>query len=880
MRAPALLILAATAGLHAQTGQIVNLRIAPVAGGTVILTPGSTVNFSITNLQYRLEGGSGVILWVAVTGPGDVPLTGSGGAAVREFPARQSAGTSPPINDGKPIEFPNLRVPPFGPLTVWAELRRASDQSRIAFDNVHYVVRGTRTTTFMELQDLTPANGTSLTAGQRVNVRATFLVEHPTENNSRVISRIRVSLGAPHPEQRSLGGVTRPGLNQFLVDFSDFMVPSSGPVLLTIALLDLPYSLPVITYPVVGAPPPPAQRPVITRLDPDSAVAGGPAFQLTVTGQGFSSALGSRVEWDGTLLQTSVLSSEALTAQVPATLLPVPQGEPESRVAVRVRNAFTSFDPSIPVFFTIRNPLIPDNGVISGRRLELTDYFLPGYENYWVEPNTSCLFGGESVPLAFDVDRYVGELLFAGDGRLRDAAKLVGNGVVAKYARLQIAAFDVDSGAPVGAAQPERDEVVTQQGVKLQNLAGNSFLEGRDKQWVVSEFQVPIEELRFPARQRNPPGRRPIAVRNSFRINMDVASRTKTWCAAVDWAMLSIKVMAPLMLVHGTNAQAGTWEYKVGAVPSVVEHLTAKGIPFGHPINLKANGSFEENAGLLRDQVSSMLREFGTGRYEVHLVAHSKGATDSRWMLSRKRNQMGFRVLSLFSIGTPSQGTVGTDLVVVAGAKIRLGVTQAVVSSGIRREELERVLGDAATGLFVNWFDNPFTSDTPGVPLNPAANLQRPHNLRRINFYILNPFKPPDVPYFAIAGNADQNANWTIDLREEWAGMLDPPLSELDNTPSFNAVYQALRRIRFVNVVYVPFFGIAQFTVTPANAFLQNDLVSTVESTLCTKCGFERLPDSPPDSPPLPSFNLNHTLLKHPAAIDLILDKIREIENK
>ena len=71
---------------------------------------------------------------------------------------------------------------------------------------------------------------------------------------------------------------------------------------------------------------------VITSLSPNSAVAGGPAFTLTVTGTGFLPS--STITWNGVALATAFVSATELTALVPATLIT----EPES-VSVAAANS-------------------------------------------------------------------------------------------------------------------------------------------------------------------------------------------------------------------------------------------------------------------------------------------------------------------------------------------------------------------------------------------------------------------------------------------------------------------------------------------------------------------------------------------------------------
>jgi uncharacterized protein (TIGR03437 family) len=62
-----------------------------------------------------------------------------------------------------------------------------------------------------------------------------------------------------------------------------------------------------------------APTPVLTKLTPAAAAAGGPDFTLAVTGSAFSSK--ATVNWNGSPLATTFLSASQLTALVPASLV-------------------------------------------------------------------------------------------------------------------------------------------------------------------------------------------------------------------------------------------------------------------------------------------------------------------------------------------------------------------------------------------------------------------------------------------------------------------------------------------------------------------------------------------------------------------------------
>jgi IPT/TIG domain-containing protein len=82
---------------------------------------------------------------------------------------------------------------------------------------------------------------------------------------------------------------------------------------------------------IVGLSPP---APTVTSISPNSAVAGGAAFTLTVSGASFDAA--STVNFGGTACATSFVNATKLTAVIPALVErdPTGCGDP-ARVAPR-----------------------------------------------------------------------------------------------------------------------------------------------------------------------------------------------------------------------------------------------------------------------------------------------------------------------------------------------------------------------------------------------------------------------------------------------------------------------------------------------------------------------------------------------------------------
>src|SRR5208337_2081851 len=68
-----------------------------------------------------------------------------------------------------------------------------------------------------------------------------------------------------------------------------------------------------------GSMGPPNPVPTIQALSPNSSKQGGPAFTLSVVGSNFLPS--STVQWNGSSLQTSFVSSNLVTADIPASSL-------------------------------------------------------------------------------------------------------------------------------------------------------------------------------------------------------------------------------------------------------------------------------------------------------------------------------------------------------------------------------------------------------------------------------------------------------------------------------------------------------------------------------------------------------------------------------
>jgi hypothetical protein len=475
--------------------------------------------------------------------------------------------------------------------------------------------------------------------------------------------------------------------------------------------------------------------------------------------------------------------------------------------------------------------------------------------------NTGCTFRSAGpLNITVPITRYVGQT--TDEGFLANPSMLIENNVISRTAKLRLLVFDVDSdnsGAP--GQRPELDLVtVNGQNIGPPETQGEAYLKGQNGKWVLNTFEFPIHYLKFP--KRADAFSTPLEAQNVVSIDMDTLNTSDVWCASVGWAAISIGAMAPLVLVHGTNAQHDTWEISIDGMTSV-EFLQSRGIVFDHMVDLVPNGTPEGNAILLWGYVDNRLASMGA--QNVHLITHSKGATDSRSMLhNRYTPGQPFTVLTLFSLGTPSRGTILSDYgVEYEKLHLYLSLTdKEVISEGMIQAAMGHAL--ARFGL---------------APSDPARKLQT--HAAMTEFNAATPPRP-DVHYFSLAGNADTDGDGVISAAE--ASPLFPAAGVTDYTDEIlsslaTRTYQVLGRTQAVWVtpnLIRPVKGFVAPDVQP------NDLTSVANSVHCDICGFQPLPATSgwgafPTAAEKAIYPYNHSGLRSPRILDLILQKIQEL---
>lgn len=453
--------------------------------------------------------------------------------------------------------------------------------------------------------------------------------------------------------------------------------------------------------------------------------------------------------------------------------------------------------------------------------------------------DTGCTFrsGG---PLVFDIEitRFVGDI--NPDGTLQDPNTLIQNGVLSKTATLILPAFDVDydiSDRPsliqLG-VNPERDRI-SFNGVAI-NRAGTSepFLIGQNNTWILNEFVVPIEIVKFPDRAAL--GSTPAPRKNTITIDVDQANignfipafgTSQFWCTAIDWAALEFQAMSPIVLVHGMSANNGTWSTMnpINGRTPFIGFLDAGGFPFDNSISLLNNGnnSVADNARELNTLYPSIAERFGTD--SINIIAHSQGGLNTRqWLatfLSDTRVRVGpklvprpLQVIAFITLDTPHLGSVLADYV----RDSRLGALRA----------------DPTNAALLIARTRPLNPNIPDLTVGNATAF----NARN------NQLLSSGITYLSVGADANANGNF-IDANGN--GVRDPLEVGVIDDGEFEELlgagvvsrriaqilYTTLGTVSTTSVTRIPRRFLPDriiFTETPTATFQENDLSVTVTS--------------------------------------------------
>jgi triacylglycerol lipase len=408
--------------------------------------------------------------------------------------------------------------------------------------------------------------------------------------------------------------------------------------------------------------------------------------------------------------------------------------------------------------------------------------------------DTGCTYrSGGPLTIRLLVKRHVGEI--NGDGTLRDAGRMVSAGYLSPRAQLRLPVFDIDvNGAP--GFPPEVDQILFN-GHTLGTLTGDNNI------WKLNSFDVPIEWVKFPA--RGAAGSAPSPAENTITINIDQASGSaENWCMSVDWAQSEFKAIAPVLLVHGTNAQSDTWD------PHFTAFFRGAGVPWSNDVNLTPNGSILGNGAQLAARAGALAQSFGAKK--AHIIAHSKGGLDTRAFLNLNYAPDQLKILSVYTLSTPHHGTIISDIIVAKRASTNPESPNADIQYLISH-------------------DYSFLS----TPQPPAINNQT--TVAMAAFNASYPSVPGEVRFYNYGADADLNGNGTIQANET-AEMIPGIVPDGSAAAAGTAMYRAIGNVAAISVTRGTrpgrLWGTNTFTsidVSAANpTFQRNDLVTSVSS--------------------------------------------------
>lgn len=438
--------------------------------------------------------------------------------------------------------------------------------------------------------------------------------------------------------------------------------------------------------------------------------------------------------------------------------------------------------------------------------------------------DTPCWFRTNGpLEIGIDVRRVVGATDPA-TGLLRQPELLVQQGFLSRYARLTIAAWDID---------PGENDVVAFNGRTL------GTLRGANNQWSRTTFLVPIGEVHFasfnPGMDINAVANTPGT--NTVRIDVDQQGGNGTQrCTSVDWVGLEFGASAPIFFVHGTAADPSSWSEST----DIDEYLDALGFPYARSIELDGAGSIAKNGRILKDQLRVLADAFGTSAF--HLVAHSKGGNDSREYLKYYASANPAKALSLYTYSTPFRGSVSADVLVEARS------TPLAQQTASHNDAIDRLL--FVDSVFIEKI--PFTPHGDALVANTVAFMA--------GYNDLNPGFPCCAHLYNFGADADLNDDREISTEET------QPLFPLASASHIiaDANYQLLGQAASVELYRVNNAGPYWIDPSRVNAtFHQNDLAVTLQSA------------THPNGTVLGYLDGNHASMKRASTIQQVLNRIK-----
>jgi triacylglycerol lipase len=274
---------------------------------------------------------------------------------------------------------------------------------------------------------------------------------------------------------------------------------------------------------------------------------------------------------------------------------------------------------------------------------------------------------------------------------------------------------------------------------------------------------------------------------------------------------LDFSAIAPVFLVHGTNASSTSWD------PHFTTFFLNSGAPWSNQVNLTPNGSIEANGHDLADQLLALAQSFGAK--SCHIIAHSKGGLDTRVYLNNRYDPNKLKVLSVYTLSTPHHGTIVSDLIVAKRTSSHPQSSNADLQylidhdywylsfPGSPKTPQEPALGDQTTGAMAH-----FNQTYSGIPGN--------------------------ILFYNFGADADLSGNGLIEVSETSEFITSSLVSDSTKAAAGTALYRAIGNVASISVVTAQtpgrLWGTNTYTkidVASVNKpFAKNDLVTSVQS--------------------------------------------------
>jgi triacylglycerol esterase/lipase EstA (alpha/beta hydrolase family) len=414
------------------------------------------------------------------------------------------------------------------------------------------------------------------------------------------------------------------------------------------------------------------------------------------------------------------------------------------------------------------------------------------------------------------------------DGTLINPGAYVHNGIVSPKAYLSITAshpYDDES-----IIVTFNNQVVTggQSGITGLVNGGNGNGGGC--------YEVDISLVRFATRN---PGAAPTAGLNTIEISLttnrpNLGNDTNSFIYGV--GALSFQAMAPIVLVHGSGGEDGSWfnmttpfqNYtNLPFEPFLQPFLDGK-YPFDNSINLNPETTIQADGAKLIPLLSQIAATFGAKH--VHLIAHSKGGLNSRYALSQLNQQAksqpsSLGVYSLTTLSTPHHGSVLADYY----------DDSPQASSALLSSSPELVFAAKIQGNLQPSFQD------VSVEKVEAFNLQDIETPLPSSFTVDG--VQNHVSYYAVSANASNSSSHVLQLADIFAMPLvqsSPVLQDVINLQAYQASYNLLGEVQYTTVKTTT-LPLHMGTITtvqdhnycgvPSTCFQPNDLVVTRASS-------------------------------------------------